>query len=200
MTKIKFLMLLKDRLSSLPEAEVEERLNFYSEMIEDRVEEGLSEAAAVIEVGTVDEIAAEIIDSIPLMTIVKEKIKPKRAFKGWEIALIALGFPVWGSLLISTLAVVFSLYVCVWSVVVSLWAVFVSLAASGPLFAIGGGVIAFSGNALPGIAVVGCGLSCAALAIFLFFGCRAATVGTVKLTRKILKGVKKSFVKGEGAK
>ena len=46
MTKLKFLFELRDRLEGLPYDEVEERLNFYSEMIEDRMEEGLSEEEA----------------------------------------------------------------------------------------------------------------------------------------------------------
>mgnify|MGYP003295524098 CR=1 FL=1 len=60
MTKLRFLMTLRDCLSDLTGDEVEERLRFYSEMIEDRMEEGLSEAEAVSAVGSVDEIAAQI--------------------------------------------------------------------------------------------------------------------------------------------
>ena len=43
MTKMQFLLSLHDKLTGLPRDEVEQRLNFYSEMIEDRMEEGLSE-------------------------------------------------------------------------------------------------------------------------------------------------------------
>lgn len=39
MTKLQFLMALHEKLSGLPREE--ERLSFYSEMIEDRMEEGL---------------------------------------------------------------------------------------------------------------------------------------------------------------
>jgi uncharacterized membrane protein len=41
MTKLQFLMALHEKMSGLPREEVEERLEFYSEMIEDRMEEGL---------------------------------------------------------------------------------------------------------------------------------------------------------------
>ena len=61
MTKLKFLLALNERLSSLPRTEVEERLGFYSEMIEDRMEEGLSEEESVACIGSVDEIAAQIL-------------------------------------------------------------------------------------------------------------------------------------------
>ena len=78
MTKIKFLLSLHDKLSGLPQDEVEERLNFYSEMIEDRIEEGFSEEDAVAAVGSVDEIAEQIVAQIPLSKMAMEKIKPKR--------------------------------------------------------------------------------------------------------------------------
>ena len=52
MTKIKFLIELHNRLSGLPKDDVEERLSFYSEMIEDRIEDGLSEEEAVEAVAT----------------------------------------------------------------------------------------------------------------------------------------------------
>ena len=43
MTKKEFLSGLRKKLSGLPQEDSEERLNFYSEIIDDRVEEGLSE-------------------------------------------------------------------------------------------------------------------------------------------------------------
>jgi uncharacterized membrane protein len=47
MGKQEFLTRLGKALSGLPREDIEERLNFYSEMIEDRMEEGLSEEEAV---------------------------------------------------------------------------------------------------------------------------------------------------------
>ena len=73
MTKLQFLLALHDKLAGLPRNEVEERLNFYSEMIEDRMEDGLSEEEAVAAVGSIDEIAEQITADIPLIKIVKEK-------------------------------------------------------------------------------------------------------------------------------
>ena len=93
MTKLQFLLALHDKLAGLPRNEVEERLNFYSEMIEDRMEDGLSEEEAVAAVGSIDEIAAQITADIPLIKIVKEKVKPKRKRNAWEITLLAVGSP-----------------------------------------------------------------------------------------------------------
>ena len=47
MNKTEFLNELKDGLSGLPREDVEERLSFYGEMIDDRVEEGMTEEEAV---------------------------------------------------------------------------------------------------------------------------------------------------------
>ena len=76
MTKIEFLLSLNNRLSGLPQNDVHERLNFYSEMIEDRIEEGLSEQEAVMAVGSVDKIVAQIVADIPVTRSANEKTNP----------------------------------------------------------------------------------------------------------------------------
>lgn len=113
----------------MPENDIEERLIFYSEMIEDRIEEGFSEEEeSVAAAGFVDEIIAQTIADIPLSKIAGERIRTKRQLKSWEIALLALGSPIWLSLGIAAAAVFFAVYVSAWSVIASLWAVFGSLA------------------------------------------------------------------------
>ncbi len=199
MTKLKFLLSLHDRLSGLPQYELEERLNFYSEMIEDRMEEGLPEEEAVSAIGSVDDIAEQIIADIPLVKIAKEKIKPKRRLSAWEIVLLALGSPIWLSLLIAAFAVVLSLYVSLWSVIISLWAVFASVigcALCGIAVGIG---FAVGGDPIAGGAMIGAGLVCAGLSIFIFFGCKAATKGILLLTKKLALAIKNLFIKKERA-
>ena len=95
MLKAEFLARLREKLSCLPADDLEERLGFYGEMIDDRVEEGLSEHEAVATVGTVDEVADQILAETPLGKLVKERIKPKRRLSTGEIALLAVGSPVW---------------------------------------------------------------------------------------------------------
>ena len=56
MNKQEFLDRLRKGLSGLPQAEREERLLFYSEMIDDRMEEGLTEEEAVAALGSLEEI------------------------------------------------------------------------------------------------------------------------------------------------
>ena len=77
MTKIKFLLELSEKLSGLPQQDIEERLMFYSEMIEDRMEEGFSEEDAVAAIGSVEDVIAQILaQSKP-----EKKEKKKRELK-----------------------------------------------------------------------------------------------------------------------
>lgn len=194
MTKLKFLLSLHDKLSALPQDEVEERLNFYSEMIEDRMEEGLSEEEAVSAVGSIDEIAAQILGDNPPAKPEKEQPKPAKA---WTIVLLILGSPIWLSLLIAAFAVILSLYISLWSVVISLWAVFASFIACAFAGILAGLVFAISGHRLSGITMIAAGLVCAGLSILLLFGCKAATEGTAILAKKAVLYVKNRFIRKE---
>ena len=198
MNKQAFISSLRGRLASLPPEDLEERLAFYNEMIDDRMEEGLSEEEAVAQVGDVDEIVTQILADTPLSTLVKERIKPKKRLRAWEIVLLAVGSPLWLSLLIAAFAVVFALYAVLWSLIVSLWAVFVSFVCCA-LGCVAGGAVTTLREPLPGIALIGAGILCAGLSVFLFLGCKAATKGMAKLTKKIALGIKYCFVKKEAA-
>ena len=76
MRKQEYLEALQNGLHGLPEQDLQERLTFYGEMIDDRMEEGLTEEEAVNAIGPVDEVVSEIVAETPLTRIVKEKIKP----------------------------------------------------------------------------------------------------------------------------
>lgn len=194
MRKQEFLDSLRAALSGLPKQDVEERLSFYSEMIDDRMEEGIPEEEAIADIGSVEEISAQIITDIPFTKIAKEKIKPQRRLRAWEIVLLALGSPVWLSLAIAAFAVILSIYVVLWSVIVSIWAVFASLAACALGGVAAGVVLTVYANGATGVVLIGAGIVCAGLSIFFFFGCKAATKGIIKLTQKIALGIKKCFV------
>ncbi len=183
MTKLEFLLALSGRLSDLPEADVRERLNFYSEMIEDRVEEGFTEEAAVLAVGTVEEIAAQILSEIAP----EKSTKPKGRLKTWRIVLLILGSPLWLPLLIAAAAVILSVYISLWSVVISLWAVFASLVGCSFGGIVAAAALAITGNGFSGIAMVAATLVCMGLSIFAFYGCKAITKGILLLTKMLWK-------------
>lgn len=200
MKKQEFLDKLRKGLSALPQNDINEHLTFYGEMIDDRIEDGKDEETAVLEIGSVDEVVSQIVSQIPLLKLFKEKIKPKRKLSVWEIVLLALGSPIWLSLLITALAVVLVIYVCVWVVIAVLWSAFAALAVCGFSGVIGGIIIFAKGNIPTGIALIGAGALCAGLSIFMFFGCVFVTKHISLLTKKLLIRIKNRIVKKEESK
>lgn len=199
MNKQEFLDRLKKGLSGLPEDDIEERLYFYREMIDDRIEEGLSEEEAVAELGSVDELVAQTVAETPITRLVKERIRPGRRLGAVEIVLLVLGSPIWLSLLLAVGAVTVSVYAALWSVIVSLWAVFAALSASALACAAAGVYYAVSAGAAAVVLGVSAGAAAAGLAIFMFFICKAATKGTVYLTKAFAVWIKRCFIKKEVA-
>lgn len=197
MTKSEFLAALRKALYGLPQEDVEERVAFYAEMIDDSVEEGASEEEAVAAIGSVEEIAAQIVADTPLTRLVSVKIH--RRLSALEIVLLVLGSPIWLALLISAFAVALSLYVVLWSVVVSLWSVFVALIASALGVLAGGVVFLCCGHSFSGLACIAAALVCGGLSIFAFFGCKAATKGAAWLTKQSVVAIKKACLRKEAA-
>ena len=200
MNKQEFLEALKNALSGLPQDDIEERIDFYSEMIDDKIEEGILEVEAVASIGRVEDIVSQIVAEVPIKKLVKQKIKRENKLKAWEIVLLAVGSPIWASLLIAFLAVVLSLYISLWAVIISLWAVFVSLVASGFAGIVGGAVLSLTGNGASGLALMGVSLVVLGVGILFFFACKAATKGTVILTKKMVLWFKNSLLRKEKAK
>ena len=179
MTKKEFLSALSRGLSGLPRREREERVSFYREMIDDRIEEGMPEPDAVASVGTVEGTVSQILAERP--AVVSETPKKSGGGRVWVIVLLVLGFPVWFPLLLSGFAILFSVFVTAASVTfslfVALWAVDVAFAAG----AVGGVgsffVLLFTGQFASAFFTLGAGLISGGLAILLFFGAVAATKG-----------------------
>ena len=172
MTKKEFFDALSRGLSGLPRREREERVNFYREMIDDRIEEGMPEPDAVASVGTVEGTVSQILGERP--AVVSETPKKSGGGRVWVIVLLVLGFPVWFPLLLSVFVTVASV---VFSLFVALWAADVSFAAG----AVGGVgsffVLLFTGQFASAFFALGAGLISGGLAILLFFGAVAATKG-----------------------
>ena len=193
MTKQEFVSRLRQGLWGLPKSEIDERLTFYIEMIDDYIENGSSEEDAVAEIGSVDEIIKQIrSEQAPQINKKREK-----RFKTSTIVLLAVSSPLWASLLIAAIAVIFSVYVSVWACVVSLWACFAACAACAPAGVVLGFTYIFSGNMLTGVAALGLSAFSAGLAIFLFFGCKELTRLTILLGKKAFTLTRHFFSKKE---
>ena len=199
MSKQEFLAQLRKKLGGLPQDDREERLAFYSEMIDDRMKEGLSEEEAVAGIGSVEQIVAQVIQETPIGKLARERIRPKRRMGAGEIILLVLGSPIWLSLGVAAVAVIISILVSLWATVVSAWAAFGSLV--GGAF---GGLVAFvvflcGGHSAAGVAMLSGAFICAGLSVLMFYGCKLLTKGMVWLTKKVPFWIKNCFIKKEVA-
>lgn len=199
MTKNEFMNILRSReeLFGMTEEDIARSLSFYEELIDDRIEEGMSEEEAVADVGDPREIAAQILSEIPLSKLVKKKMKPSRRLRAWEIVLLAAGSPIWFTLLIAAVVIVFALYAVLWSLVASVWAVGVALAGTFLLSIAALVLLCIQGGVGTGLVFLGLGVFCAGLAVFLWFGAMAATKGAWWLSKKFLLLMKSCFVRKE---
>ena len=194
MNKAEFLNELRTKLNGLPQSDIEERVSFYTEMIDDRVEDGMTEEEAVEQIGPVDKVVETIVSEIPLSKIVKAKVKPQKKMPVWAIVLLVLGFPVWFPILISLVSVIFSVYLTLWIIVITLYAVDLSLAVAS-IASIASAFVAFiGGEPLVGLASIGSFMVCGALSVLMFFGCGYVVKGVVFVTRKMLLGIKSWFI------
>ena len=198
MDKYDFLLALEARLAGLPEADRQASLDFYSEMLDDLVEGGMTEAEAVASLGSPDAIAEEILLEMPLPKLVKAKMK-KRRLSGLEITLLAVGFPIWLPIGIALLAVVFAIYISLWAVVISLYAANVAMAACAPTGIAAAVVLFASGKPAAALLFLGAGLALAGLSVLWFLLCNLTAKGMWQLGRLTLRGIKACFIRKKGA-
>ena len=195
MRKQDFIKELRLNLSFLPKEEIDDRISFYSELMYDKIEEGVKEEDAIKSIGSIDEIIDQIIDEMPLSKIAKDKIKQKRKLSGLEIALIIVGSPIWLSLLLSLIAVLFSLYIIGWSIVISIWAILISLIAvlvAGIVLTI---ISLFSNIYIVALSYLGATLVILGLTILMHYVCKIITRLYIKLTKLIVLSIKKKMLK-----
>lgn len=204
MKKEEFIANLKAELNILPQRDLDERLNFYMEMIDDKIENGTLEEDAVKEIGPVKIIASQIIEDYKANKKEEKSIKLKRKLKTWEIVLVSLGSPIWFSLLVAVASVIFSVYVSAVAVVFSLfvtaivvltvvtWACFCTFAGCSVGGILTGIVLLIQGNVSSGLGFIGSGIVLIGLAIFTFYLSKVSTVFALKKLPKLVIKLAKS--------
>lgn len=195
MNKQEFLSELWERLAGLPGEDIGRLMDYYSEMIDDRMEEGLSEEEAVRAIGSIDEVVAQILMENSLPKLVKAKVKRNRAPKVWEIILLILGSPIWLPLCVAALVIFLVIYLIILVMVLVLYVVDLSVAAAGIAGFLGAFVQVFGGRLAQGAFLLGGGLACIGLAVLLFFGFNIIAKGLVILSKKMLRGIKSCFIR-----
>ncbi len=199
MNKKGFLKELCAELSGLSAADIKSSAEYYAEMIDERVEAGLSEEAAVAELGAPRDIARDIMMNMPLTKVIKTKIKKQRSFKAWEAVLLVLGSPIWISLLAAAICLVLAVYITLWSIYISLLATNVAaiFGGLGLGFASLFKLAASPANAVLCIGIGLCGIGAGA---FCFLPCIKLGKCFVKVSIKIWKVIKALIIGKEKSK
>lgn len=210
--KMQFLQAVREQTAGMPSTEINRLLEYYSEMIDEAMEEGLSEEEAVDRLGTWEEICAQIEEfrtsepqpaepikeepaKEPQNPIPEKKPKKRISLPMWAVVLLILTSPVWGTvvltLLIVLFAVIFSLVVIGGALVISLFAVVIALAAVGVVGIPAGVVLLATSGIAPFLLTLGGGLVCVGLAILgglLLAPFAVFFVSTVKLVFRGIAG------------
>ncbi len=201
MNKTEFLAIIHHKLQEIPQEDLQKSLDYYSEMIEDRMEEGLTEEEAVAAMGTPEEVAGQILAEIPLPRLIRTKMKPKEPLPLWVIVLLIVGSPVWGPIAVAILAVILSVYLGLWSGIIGLYSGVLGLwcGALGCLVSIPFAFAQYSGWSPVGLCI-GAALICVGLGILLLLGTNALAKLLVKLAKVIVIGLKKLLIRKEEEK
>lgn len=194
MNKNEFLAALRAGLDGLPQGDIDNYGEYYAEMIDDRVEDGLTEQEAVAAIGELDAILQQILGDASLTQLVRVRAKRARALTAWEIILLILGSPIWLPLGITAIAVAIMLYIVTWALIVSLYAVDLSLAAAWLCLWVNIFICIAAANSSAAVFSLGIGLACAGLAVLSFFGFNQITKSLVALSKKLMHKIKVSFI------
>lgn len=196
MNKQQFLEALREGLSQLPEEEIRKQEDYYSEIIDDMTEDGMTEEEAVARLGSVKEIYENILLDTPLPLLVKTKAKPRGGWSVFTVVIVVLGFPLWFSLLAAVLAVVLTVYVSLWAVAVAIFAAVIGIVLAALGFAVFFFMLLFS-NVSAALLALGVGFVLAGIAIFIGFGAFCLCKGIVKATAAAGRAVKRLFIRKE---
>lgn len=132
MTKQIFLNELAAALHQLPREERYRTLNYYDELIDDRMEDGQGEEEAVASLGDPEQIVREILGEET-----EEQESKSTGRKVWLIVLLILGFPLWGTLLIAGIVLLLCVYICLFIPVIVLGTLAIGFLLAAILGAVG---------------------------------------------------------------
>ena len=206
MTKREFLDELKFYISKLPSEDVNKYLEYYSEMIEDRIDDGMAEEDAVKEVGSPRIIAEQILKDNGA-TISEESYKESEkkeskefSFKNLDtlsIILIIATFPIWVPLLAGVFSAVVGVLAGVLAIIISVWACAFAFLVSGVFGGIIGGIVSLIVYDVGvGISLLGAGILLVGLSILFYLGALYLTKLSIYLSKKLIEFIKNKIKKG----
>lgn len=162
MNKKEYLEELRAALDGADKDEIARTLEFYSELIDDALEDGVSEEEAVSGLESPNNVAARIKSE----TVVEGK---KVMHTALFITAVVLSSPIWLPVLVSVVAVIFSVYVSLWAVIVSLIAASIGAAAGSVAGVVTAVLMYSSSGAADSLFVLGASFAAAGIGVYLMY-------------------------------
>ena len=200
-TKLQFETSLRMRLKDIPESEINRYVEYYKEMIDDRIDEGMDEEAAVAAVGHLDDIEARIHAERQQPVINADKGRKKLspgALTAIVVACIILS-PLLIGILGAAIGIVFGILGAAFGIFVALIAVYVSfyiLTATGfglmfiSLFSFAGGLPA------NGLFMLGAGFFLAGISLLLIIAMNRLIALIFRGLSRLFSRIDRRFAKG----
>ena len=181
---------------------IDQMVDFYAEMIDDRMEDGMMEEEAVASMENIDSIVSQARADRPITDLVTARMKESHEAAKKEghgtrwMVLAIIGFPVWFPLLVAFFAVLLAVYVSLWAVVIALYAVEFALGIGAAALFVGGFGVLFGW--IPFVTfMAGWGIALMAAGLFLLLwkpisSLAGLLIRVIKATFRKIKGI---FVK-----
>ena len=199
MNKEEYLSAVWERIGRLAPEDIRRSLDYYSEMIDDRMEsDHLTEAQAVAAMPTVEEAAAQILADTPILPPVTlpepepatetaaptpDRARPRRGWRIWGIILLILGSPLWLPLVITVGVLVLVAYILVWVAVLVVIVVAFAFGANCAAWIVYGVVQLVTLGIAQALFYIGGALLCGGLLLLLLPVCKWAVKGAVWLVK-----------------
>lgn len=186
MTKDEYLSELRAGLAAFSKDEVDRAVSFYEEMVDDRVEAGVSEEEAVGSLEPPAEAAARIISEMPAVPRAAARLRSPKTPRSWFVAFIVaavIGSPVWIPLTLGVIMAVIGCSIGLFGLLVAVWAIAASMLLGAPiglLYLVAGVKAGSVAGALMGL---GCGVAVAGVGVF---GIHLAVAASKLLVRAIV--------------
>ncbi|GEK33403.1 DUF1700 domain-containing protein [Kurthia sibirica] len=182
MNKLEYLSELGAKLRTLPRSELNKVLSYYSEIIDDRMEDGMSEVHAVCGLGDIDEIAQEaILEATPFSNL----IIPSRSLSTVDILLLVMSTP----LIIALFTLILVFYAGIWLSIIGLFLLDLSFILVG-ITGIIASIVDFSENSAIQILMFIVSLIAIGIGIFAYSPIKVLSQKIVGLTTWFMRKIK----------
>lgn len=205
MSKNEFLGKLRIEMQNAGLDNISNVIEYYDEMLEDRIEDGMTEEEAVASLESIPSIIASMKADKPMSEVVKERIKEskdkadKKGHSALWITLAIIGSPIWFSLLIALGALVFALYVTIWALVIAFFATTFALGIAAVACLVAAPVSIFLGwvPIATSVAMLGIALFLGGICIFLWSPVVAFAKLSINACKKGVAAIKRRIT-GKG--